>query len=76
MHVAPEGDTFFVANDAAGIDELAGRLRGAKVDLVALEATGGFERLTCRSPSSTRPRCASSPTRWASGPRPIRSTQP
>lgn len=45
VHVAPDGDAFSVANDAAGIDELASRLCGIRARLVALEATGGFERL-------------------------------
>lgn len=52
VHVAPEGVAFFVANDAAGIDELASRLCGARVDLVALEATGGFERLAAAALSA------------------------
>jgi transposase len=34
-----------VANDAAGCNELTARLRAANVDLVVLEATGGYERL-------------------------------
>lgn len=33
-----------VANDAQGWDELAAKLREARVDLVVLEATGGYER--------------------------------
>lgn len=45
VHVAPDGGAFSVANDAAGIDELASRLCGIRARLVALEATGGFERL-------------------------------
>ncbi|MDP2731738.1 MAG: IS110 family transposase, partial [Hoeflea sp.] len=44
-HVMPSGDSFFVCNDHAGIDELASRLHSAGADVAALEATGGFERL-------------------------------
>jgi transposase len=40
----PEGESFFVANDQQGIDELAGRLQEARPELVVLEATGGYER--------------------------------
>ncbi len=37
-----------VANDANGWDELTAKLKAADVDLVALEATGGYERgLVC-----------------------------
>lgn len=37
-----------LANDAAGCDELIARLRAANVDLVVLEASGGYERaLVC-----------------------------
>lgn len=32
-----------LANDAGGIDELAKKLKAAKVDLVVMEATGGYE---------------------------------
>lgn len=52
VHVAPSGDSFFVGNDHAGIDELALRLRSAGADMVALEATGGFERLAVAGLSS------------------------
>ena len=42
----PEGETFSVANDQAGIDELLARLAGPGVspELVVLEATGKYER--------------------------------
>jgi transposase len=52
VHVAPDGKAFFVANDAAGIEALAGRLCGMAVKLVALEATGGFERLAAAALSA------------------------
>jgi len=44
-HVAPSGEAFFIANDAAGVEELAGRLAALSPAIVALEATGGFETL-------------------------------
>lgn len=45
VHVLPSGEAFFVSNDAAGLEGLAGRLAGHSPKLVALEATGGFEKL-------------------------------
>lgn len=41
--VIPRGESFQVGNDHAGIDELAKRLTPLRPDVVALEATGGFE---------------------------------
>jgi len=41
--VAPSGLAFAVVNTQAGIDELVARLQSVKADVVALEATGGFE---------------------------------
>src|SRR5829696_10582960 len=42
----PDGGTFSVANDRAGIDELiACLLEGVRPELVVLEATGKYERL-------------------------------
>ena len=42
----PDGGTFSVANDRAGIDELLARLlEGVRPELVVLEATGKYERL-------------------------------
>lgn len=43
--VEPAGEAFFVANDAAGAEALAGRLAGLGASVVALEATGGYEML-------------------------------
>jgi transposase len=41
----PDGGTFSVANDRAGIDELLARLlKGVRPELVVLEATGKYER--------------------------------
>ena len=45
VHVAPAGKSFFVGNDHAGIDVLVEQIIGVGVDVVALEATGGFESL-------------------------------
>jgi len=41
--IYPGGEAFAVPRDAAGLEELVGRLRAQPVDIVALEATGGFE---------------------------------
>lgn len=41
--VIPQGDAFQVGNDHAGIDELAKRLAALRPEVIALEATGGFE---------------------------------
>lgn len=40
----PEGETFSVANDQAGIDELLARLEQTRPESVVLEATGKHER--------------------------------
>ena len=46
----PEGESFVVANDQEGIDELLSRLEGmSSVGLVVLEATGRYERLCATS---------------------------
>jgi transposase len=42
--VLPTGETFSVANDQRGIDELVGRFEKARSELVVLEATGRYER--------------------------------
>lgn len=41
--IYPGGEAFAVPRDAAGLEELVGRLRAQPVNIVALEATGGFE---------------------------------
>ena len=43
-HVAPSAAAGRFSNDAAGIDELGGFCRRHGVQLVAMEATGGYER--------------------------------
>ena len=45
VHVLSSGESFVVANDDEGLDGLAARLLGLKADIVALEATGGYEKL-------------------------------
>ena len=44
-HVEPSGTVGRFRNDAAGIAELAGFCRAAGVELVVMEASGGYERL-------------------------------
>jgi transposase len=43
VHLRPDGEVFTVARDGEGIEALAIRLVALKVELVVLEATGGFE---------------------------------
>lgn len=43
--VHPSGESFAVARNGAGIDELIGRLQAISPHLVAVEATGGFESI-------------------------------
>jgi len=48
LDVCCAGDARRVVNDARGWDELTAMLRSARVDLVVVEATGGYERgLVC-----------------------------
>lgn len=44
VHIHPHGDTLRLANTKAGHKELLRRLRGHKVALIALEATGKWHR--------------------------------
>jgi transposase len=41
----PEGESFTLANDQEGVEELLCRLQKVAPKLVVLEATGGYERL-------------------------------
>ena len=43
VHVLPSGEAFVVSRDADGIDELIRRLSRPAPQLIAVEATGGFE---------------------------------
>jgi transposase len=52
VHVVPSGEALFGANDAAGVEKLAGRLAELSPTLVALEATGGFETLAAAALSA------------------------
>ena len=45
IHVVPSGQSFRLCNDDAGVVALANRLTAVGPDAVALEATGGYERL-------------------------------
>ena len=45
VHVRPSGQTFAVARDGKGLEELVVRLQACSPTLVAVEATGGFETL-------------------------------
>lgn len=45
VHVLPDGERFSVPRDASGIDELIGRLSPLVPAVIAVEATGGFERV-------------------------------
>ena len=47
--ILPGDETFTVANDQEGVDELLARIGGAGVELVVLEATGRYERLAATS---------------------------
>jgi transposase len=52
VFVEPSGEAFWLGNDETGIAELVGRLRALGPDAVALEATGGYERLAVASLSA------------------------
>jgi transposase len=43
--VRPSGDVFAVERNAAGLEQLAARLRELSPHVIALEATGGFETI-------------------------------
>ena len=43
VHVAPAGECWRVARDAAGLDDLVGRIGGLGPLCVGVEATGGYE---------------------------------
>ena len=45
VHVLPQGQAFAVARDGAGLSDLVARLQALAPDLVAIEATGGFEQV-------------------------------
>jgi transposase len=43
LHVRPVGEAFSVARDAEGLAEVVARLAALPVELIVLEATGGYE---------------------------------
>src|SRR6188472_2844172 len=45
VHVRPAGETFAVARDGKGLNELLERLRSIAPRLIAIEATGGYETI-------------------------------
>ena len=45
VHVLPSGEGFAVARDGKGLEELIERLRAFSPQLIAVEATGGFETI-------------------------------
>jgi len=45
VHVRPAGETFAVARDGKGLNELLERLRSIAPRLTAIEATGGYETI-------------------------------
>jgi transposase len=45
VHVLPQGESFSVARDSAGVEGLVERLRSLEAKLIVLEATGGFEQV-------------------------------
>ena len=50
--VLPSGEAFVTSRDAAGLDDLLARLRPLAPELVALEATGGFETIVAATLAS------------------------
>ena len=45
VHVRPSGEAFWVTRDGKGLEELLERLRQLSPQLIAVEATGGYERV-------------------------------
>lgn len=52
VHILPEGAGFAVARDGKGLAQLVERLRPVGAQLVAVEATGGFERVVAAALAS------------------------
>jgi transposase len=50
--LVPQGESFTLANDQEGVEELLSRLQKVAPKLVVLEATGGYERLPATSIAS------------------------
>jgi transposase len=49
VHVHPDGTALSFSRDASGIEALIGKLAGLALQLVAVEATGGFETVVVAS---------------------------
>jgi transposase len=81
VHVRPAGTVLSFGRDAAGIEGLIGELLRVVPQLIAVEATGGFETVVVASLAAAslpvvviRRKCAPLPSRSADAPRPTRST--
>ena len=49
VHIHPTGEAFAVTRDAAGIEDLVGRIAAHAPTIIAVEATGGFETVVAAS---------------------------
>ena len=52
--VRPNGETFAVARNGAGLEQLVTRLRELSPSVVAIEATGGFETIAAAALAGAR----------------------
>ena len=52
--VRPSGEVFAVERNAAGLEQLTTRLRGLAPQVIALEATGGFETIAAAALAAAR----------------------
>jgi transposase len=80
--VRPTGESFIFNRTAARIEDLVARLRALSPNLVAVEATGGFEAVVAAALAGAGlPAAVVNPAqvrafaRSANGPRPLRSMQ-
>jgi len=53
VHVVPSGKAFTVSRDGKGLETLIDRLRKLSPQLIAIEATGGFETIVAAALAST-----------------------
>jgi hypothetical protein len=80
--VRPSGKSFAVSRDASGLDDLINRLKPLLPQVIALEATGGYEIVVAASlAAAALPVVVVNPAqirafalRWVSVPRPIHWT--
>jgi transposase len=54
VHLCPGGEAFAVPRDGDGLADLLGRLEALPVELVVLEATGGFETVVAAALAAAR----------------------